>query len=108
MFLDAGGRGGGGRGAGGGDPSFPAPNSTRLQVFREAFDRFMDEFKTYTPVLKRIKSEYERLLSNQGSRLRHIPVLKARLATIMDETSNRIAQLQVRYVLCMYCIPWYW
>ncbi|KAG4094991.1 hypothetical protein H8356DRAFT_945808 [Neocallimastix lanati (nom. inval.)] len=36
----------------------------RLQVYKTVFDFFMDEFKTYRPILSEIKNEYELNLQN--------------------------------------------
>ena len=38
------------------------PNAARLQVYREAFRHFMEEFKTYKPFLSSVKNEYDSVL----------------------------------------------
>ncbi|TPX67683.1 hypothetical protein SpCBS45565_g03559 [Spizellomyces sp. 'palustris'] len=43
----------------------PAGDTCRLQVYREVFDRFIEEFKTYEPLLSQVKHEYEMALQAQ-------------------------------------------
>ncbi len=73
------------------------PSASKLQVYREAFAYFMDDFKTYRPLLSAIKNEYELLLDKYISRLHYIPPLKARLSTLTQETQQRIHELNASH-----------
>ena len=70
------------------------PSASRLQVYREAFQYFMEDFKTYKPLLSRIKNEYEMLLDRYASRLHFIPPLKARLSTLKQETAQLVRRIK--------------
>ena len=70
------------------------PTAARLQVYREAFHHFIEDFSTYKPLLSAIKNEYEMLLDKYASRLHYIPPLKARLKTIKAEMTSRMHSLQ--------------
>jgi hypothetical protein len=69
------------------------PSASKLQVYREAFSYFMEDFKTYKPLLSAIKNEYELLLDKYISRLHYIPPLKARLSTLTQETQQKMNEL---------------
>ncbi|KND01399.1 uncharacterized protein SPPG_03209 [Spizellomyces punctatus DAOM BR117] len=60
--------------------SAPAGDSCRLQVYREVFDRFIEEFKTYEPLLSQVKNEYEMALQAQRRALDKLEPLQAQLA----------------------------
>lgn len=72
-------------GAGGGEPS-----AARLQVYREAFRHFMDEFQTYKPFLSAVKNEYDSVLDKYARRLHFIPALRARLSTMEAGSKQRV------------------
>jgi hypothetical protein len=72
-------------GAGGGEPS-----AARLQVYREAFRHFMDEFRTYKPFLSAVKNEYDSVLDKYARRLHFIPALRARLSTMDAGSKQRV------------------
>lgn len=68
-------------------------SAARLQVFREAFQYVIDDFKTYRPILSAIKNEYDMLLDKYAKRLHYIPPLKARLSTIQADVERQISRL---------------
>eukprot|EP00943_MAST-04B_sp_MAST-4B-sp1_P001699 g1699.t1 len=68
-------------------------SAARLQVFREAFQCIIDDFKTYRPILSAIKNEYDMLLDKYAKRLHYIPPLQARLQTIQADVERRISRL---------------
>eukprot|EP00753_Platysulcus_tardus_P003422 PLAT12454.13.p1 GENE.PLAT12454.13~~PLAT12454.13.p1 ORF type:complete len:1222 (-),score=621.41 PLAT12454.13:105-3770(-) len=71
-----------------------APCAARLQVFREVFQAFMEEFRTYKPLLSQIKNEYEQLVEKYSLRLQAIPPLKSRLNTVRGEAEQKIRALR--------------
>ena len=73
------------------------PSAARLQVFREAFQYVIDDFKTYKPVLSAIKNEYDLLLDKYAKRLHFIPPLKARLSTAQADVQQRIQRMQEQH-----------
>ena len=70
------------------------PSAARLQVFREAFQYVIDDFKTYKPLLAAIKNEYDMLLDKYARSLHYIPPLKARLSTAKADTQQRLEHQQ--------------
>ena len=66
------------------------PNAARLQVYREAFRHFMEEFRTYKPFLSAVKNEYDSVLDKYARRLHYIPALRARLSTMEASTKQRV------------------
>lgn len=55
------------------------PTSARLQVYRQAFQYFMEEFRTYKPFLSTVKAEYDALLDQFARRLHYIPPPKSQI-----------------------------
>ena len=72
-------------------------SAARLQVFREAFQYVIDDFKTYKPILSAIKNEYDMLLDKYAKRLHYIPPLKARLSTIQADADQQIKYLKEKH-----------
>ena len=66
------------------------PNAARLQVYREAFRHFMEEFRTYKPFLSAVKNEYDSVLDKYARRLHYIPALRARLSTMEASTKQQV------------------
>lgn len=64
------------------------PCAERLQVYREAFTFFIEDFRTYKPILSAIKAEYEGMLDKYAQRLHFIPPLQARLSTLRTESNQ--------------------
>ncbi len=95
------GAGGSGESGGGGGSE---PSAARLQVYREAFRHFMDEFRTYKPFLSAVKNEYDSVLDKYARRLHYIPALRARLSTMEAGTKQRLRreaeshQAEIRHI----------
>ena len=72
-------------------------SAARLQVFREAFQYVIDDFKTYRPILSAIKNEYDMLLDKYAKRLHYIQPLKARLSTIQADVEQRMKLMTIEH-----------
>ncbi|NXD17811.1 TXIP1 protein, partial [Nothocercus nigrocapillus] len=66
----------------------------KLQPYREIFEFFIDNFKTYKPLLSAIKNEYEVTLAHQKERIRALEPLKATVTTVSEEYTQQILALQ--------------
>ncbi|KAJ3195745.1 Translin-associated factor X-interacting protein 1 [Irineochytrium annulatum] len=66
----------------------------RLQVFREAFDFFIREFKTYKPILTEIKNEYETTIKLQRDHIDSLEPLKAKITIAEYEAAREMAKLR--------------
>ncbi|KFM02692.1 Translin-associated factor X-interacting protein 1, partial [Aptenodytes forsteri] len=66
----------------------------KLQPYREIFEFFIDNFKTYKPLLSAIKNEYEVTLAHQKKTIRALEPLKAMVATVSEECTRQILALQ--------------
>ncbi|XP_021263690.1 translin-associated factor X-interacting protein 1 isoform X2 [Numida meleagris] len=66
----------------------------KLQPYREIFEFFIDNFKTYKPLLSAIKNEYEATLAHQKETIRALEPLKAMVATVSAECTQQILALQ--------------
>ncbi|XP_053571884.1 translin-associated factor X-interacting protein 1 [Bombina bombina] len=62
----------------------------RLQPFREVFEYFIEDFKTYKPLLSAIKNEYEVTLAHQREQIRELEPLKALLVTVSEHCDQKI------------------
>ncbi|KAG8563278.1 hypothetical protein GDO81_015998 [Engystomops pustulosus] len=65
----------------------------RLQPYRDVFDFFMEDFKTYKPLLCAIKNEYEVTLAHQRERIRSLEPLKAMLVSVSEQCDKRIQEI---------------
>ncbi|KFQ52163.1 Translin-associated factor X-interacting protein 1, partial [Pelecanus crispus] len=66
----------------------------KLQPYREIFEFFIDNFKTYKPLLTAIKNEYEVTLAYQKKTIRALEPLKAMVTTVSEECTRQILALQ--------------
>ncbi|NXC50736.1 TXIP1 protein, partial [Penelope pileata] len=66
----------------------------KLQPYREIFEFFIDDFKTYKPLLSAIKNEYEATLAHQKERIRALEPLEAMVAAVSEECTQQILALQ--------------
>uniref|UniRef100_A0A669QXV6 Translin-associated factor X-interacting protein 1 N-terminal domain-containing protein n=1 Tax=Phasianus colchicus TaxID=9054 RepID=A0A669QXV6_PHACC len=66
----------------------------KLQPYREIFEFFIDNFKTYKPLLSAIKNEYEATLAHQKETIRALEPLKAMVTTVSEECTQQILALQ--------------
>ncbi|KFQ35686.1 Translin-associated factor X-interacting protein 1, partial [Mesitornis unicolor] len=66
----------------------------KLQPYRETFEFFIDNFKTYKPLLSAIKNEYEVTLAHQKEIIRALEPLKGMVTTVSEECTQKILALQ--------------
>ncbi|KAF6079783.1 translin associated factor X interacting protein 1 [Phyllostomus discolor] len=62
--------------------------------YREIFDFFIEDFKTYKPLLSSIKNAYEVMLAHQREKIRALEPLKAKLVTVNEECNERILAMR--------------
>ncbi|KAG9475159.1 hypothetical protein GDO78_003561 [Eleutherodactylus coqui] len=65
----------------------------RLQPYRDVFDYFMEDFKTYKPLLCAIKNEYEVTLAHQREEIRSLEPLKAMLVSVSERCDKKIQEI---------------
>ncbi|XP_047648503.1 translin-associated factor X-interacting protein 1 isoform X2 [Phacochoerus africanus] len=75
----------------------------RLQPFREIFEFFIEDFKTYKPLLSSIKNAYEVMLAHQREKIRALEPLKAKLVIVDEDCKERILAMRAeeRYEISM-------
>ncbi|XP_006156934.1 translin-associated factor X-interacting protein 1 isoform X2 [Tupaia chinensis] len=66
----------------------------RLQPYREIFEFFIEDFKTYKPLLSSIKNAYEVMLAHQREKIRALEPLKAKLVTVNEDCNERILAMR--------------
>lgn len=66
----------------------------RLEVYREAFQKFIDEFNIYRPVLMSVKREYDSRLSGLREKLTTYSSYDSEMAVKEQETINKIRNIQ--------------
>ncbi|XP_012515912.1 PREDICTED: translin-associated factor X-interacting protein 1 [Propithecus coquereli] len=66
----------------------------KLQPYREIFEFFIEDFKTYKPLLCSIKNAYEVMLAHQRERIRALEPLKAKLVTVNEDCNERILAMR--------------
>ncbi|XP_067905637.1 translin-associated factor X-interacting protein 1 [Heterodontus francisci] len=76
------------------DPSGPNAQEVNLQAYREVFEYFIEDLKTYKPLLSAIKNEYEITLAHQRNRIRELEPLKNMLVTTSESCEQRIVALR--------------
>ncbi|KAJ3216775.1 Translin-associated factor X-interacting protein 1 [Dinochytrium kinnereticum] len=69
-------------------------DSRRLQVYREAFDAFIHEFKTYEPILSEIKNEYEMALTTHQALVEELEPLRCKVAIGRFEATQELMRLK--------------
>uniref|UniRef100_A0A8C8Z8H3 Translin associated factor X interacting protein 1 n=1 Tax=Prolemur simus TaxID=1328070 RepID=A0A8C8Z8H3_PROSS len=62
--------------------------------YREIFEFFIEDFKTYKPLLSSIKNAYEVMLAHQRERIRALEPLKAKLVTVNEDCNERILAMR--------------
>uniref|UniRef100_A0A8D0GC28 Translin associated factor X interacting protein 1 n=1 Tax=Sphenodon punctatus TaxID=8508 RepID=A0A8D0GC28_SPHPU len=60
----------------------------------EIFEFFIEDFKTYKPLLAAIKNEYEVTLVHMQEKIHSLEPLKALLVTVSDECTQQILELE--------------
>ncbi|XP_059009569.1 translin-associated factor X-interacting protein 1 isoform X4 [Mustela lutreola] len=76
------------------DLSTDSTQELRLQPYREIFDFFIEDFKTYKPLLSSIKNAYEVMLAYQREKIRALEPLKAKLVTVNEDCNERILAMR--------------
>ncbi|XP_032710049.1 translin-associated factor X-interacting protein 1 isoform X4 [Lontra canadensis] len=71
--------------------------------YREIFEFFIEDFKTYKPLLSSIKNAYEVMLAHQREKIRALEPLKAKLVTVNEGCNERILAMRAeeRYEISM-------
>ncbi|XP_031197088.1 translin-associated factor X-interacting protein 1 isoform X4 [Mastomys coucha] len=76
------------------DLSTDSAQELRLQPYREIFEFFIEDFKTYKPLLSSIKNAYEVMLAHQREKIRSLEPLKAKLVTMNEDCSERVLAMR--------------
>ncbi|XP_072926007.1 translin-associated factor X-interacting protein 1 isoform X2 [Hemitrygon akajei] len=76
------------------DPNVPNAQEVNLQAYREVFEYFIEDLKTYKPLLSAIKNEYEIALAQQRNRIRELEPLQNMLVTTTENCEQRILALR--------------
>ncbi|XP_041964706.1 translin-associated factor X-interacting protein 1 isoform X2 [Alosa sapidissima] len=72
----------------------PKVQERRLQTYREVFDCFIEDFKTYKPLLTAIKNEYEATLAYMRDQIRELEPLRTQLVLVSEQCERRILALR--------------
>ncbi|MBN3311017.1 TXIP1 protein, partial [Amia calva] len=65
----------------------------RSNAYQEVFGYFIEDFKTYKPLLAAIKNEYEVTLAHLRGQIRSLEPLRAMLATVSEQCEQRVLAL---------------
>ncbi|KAG7468650.1 hypothetical protein MATL_G00145310 [Megalops atlanticus] len=76
------------------NPELPRAQERKLQAYRDVFDYFIEDFRTYKPLLCAIKNEYEITLAYLRDQIRELEPLRAQLARVAEEGEQRIMALR--------------
>uniref|UniRef100_A0A8C6RNS9 Translin-associated factor X (Tsnax) interacting protein 1 n=1 Tax=Nannospalax galili TaxID=1026970 RepID=A0A8C6RNS9_NANGA len=76
------------------DLSMDSAQELRLQPYRETFEFFIEDFKTYKPLLSSIKNAYEVMLAHQREKIRSLEPLKAKIVTMSEDCNERILAMR--------------
>ncbi|XP_060693733.1 translin-associated factor X-interacting protein 1 isoform X4 [Hemiscyllium ocellatum] len=66
----------------------------QLLAYREVFEYFIEDLKTYKPLLSAIKNEYEITIAHLRNRIRELEPLKSLLVATSETCEQRIIALQ--------------
>ncbi|CAL8394748.1 unnamed protein product [Arctogadus glacialis] len=83
-------------------PEDPRSQELKLQVYRNAFGRFIEEFRNYQPLLGAIQKEYENALADLQNQIRELKPLQTRVLLVTEECNRKVlarwedGQAQVR------------
>ncbi|XP_042196467.1 translin-associated factor X-interacting protein 1 isoform X2 [Callorhinchus milii] len=72
------------------DMSKPKIQEVKLQAYREVFEYFIEDLKTYKPLLAAIKNEYELTLAYMEDQIRELQPLKAMMFTTVEQCNQKI------------------
>ncbi|KAJ3023452.1 UNVERIFIED_CONTAM: Translin-associated factor X-interacting protein 1 [Siphonaria sp. JEL0065] len=67
----------------------------RLQIYREVFERFINEFRTYEPILSEIKTVYDMTIHAQNLKILELEPFKAKTAILQYEASQEIERFRM-------------
>ncbi|KAB5574946.1 hypothetical protein PHYPO_G00214930 [Pangasianodon hypophthalmus] len=76
------------------DMHSPKLQQLKLQVYREVFDYFIEDFKTYKPLLSAIKNEYEITLVYLQQQIQELEPLRAQMVLLSERCEERILGLR--------------
>ncbi|XP_043937401.1 translin-associated factor X-interacting protein 1 isoform X2 [Protopterus annectens] len=76
------------------DITKPNAQELKLQAYREVFEYFIEDFKTYKPLLSAIKNEYEITLACHREQIRALEPLKTMLVTVSEQCEQKILALR--------------
>ncbi|CAJ1057520.1 translin-associated factor X-interacting protein 1 isoform X1 [Xyrichtys novacula] len=62
----------------------------KLQIYRNVFGCFIQEFRAYQPLLSAIKKEYESTLAYHQDQIQELEPLRSRLRTVTEECDRKI------------------
>ncbi|XP_030059525.1 translin-associated factor X-interacting protein 1 [Microcaecilia unicolor] len=66
----------------------------RLQPYREVFEFFIEDFKTYKPLLSAVKNEYEITLAQQREKIRSMEPLHSMLISMSEKCNQKILSMR--------------
>ncbi|XP_066494078.1 translin-associated factor X-interacting protein 1 [Tiliqua scincoides] len=66
----------------------------RLQPYREVFEFFIEEFRTYKPLLASIKNEYEQTIAYLQNKVHSLEAVNAVLVTASDQCTRQVLEYQ--------------
>ncbi len=70
---------------------------SRLDVYREAFARFIEDFNIYKPFLNQLKLEYDTAISSQSEVIRNVKYLKLQIGSLQESFSQKINDLELKH-----------
>ncbi|KAJ3237990.1 Translin-associated factor X-interacting protein 1 [Chytriomyces hyalinus] len=65
-----------------------------LQIYSEAFERFINEFKTYEPVLSEIKRTYDATIETQRLKINQLEPFRSKIDIFKYEATQQLEQLR--------------
>ncbi|KAI9341883.1 hypothetical protein BDR26DRAFT_1006844 [Obelidium mucronatum] len=70
--------------------SDPGPDMKRLQVYRYVFDRIIEDFRHYGPILAEIKNEYDTFISSYSLDQNELVFLRNKVRKLLAQNENRL------------------
>ena len=78
-------------------PSKGTVNFTKLEVYRDAFQRFIEDSTIYRPFLNAVKHEYDLVIGELLDNLKAIPDLKMEMSKIEDSAAYKARGLTLAF-----------
>ncbi|KAJ3108936.1 hypothetical protein HDU97_009669 [Phlyctochytrium planicorne] len=66
------------------------PGIKRLQVYSACFDKIINEFKTFSPILAEIKAEYDHVINSFDFDQTELEFLRAKVRKLIAQNQNRL------------------